>query len=71
LRHSVVANSVHTWCEMGIRTLLSQRGLEYLMDSINNISKEYNIKINNKTKLMRISRQGNHEVGTSIEGQQV
>jgi len=41
------------------------------MDSINNISKEYNNKINNKTKLMRISRQGNHEVGTSIEGQQV
>jgi len=31
----------------------SQRGLQYMMDSINEVSKEYNMKINTtKTKIM-------------------
>jgi len=50
----------------------SQRGLQYLMVSINKVSKEYNMKINTKkTKIMSISRQGNHKVRISIDGQQV
>jgi len=42
------------------------------MDNINEASKEYNMKINTKkTKIICISRQGNHRVRISIDGQQV
>jgi len=43
-----------------------------LIDNINKISKEYNMKINTKkTKIMCISRQWNRKVRISIDGQQV
>jgi len=47
-----------------------QRGLQYLIDSINEVSKEYNMEINaKKAKIMCISCQGNHTVRISIDGQ--
>jgi len=50
----------------------SERRLQCLIDNINRVSKECNMKINTKkTKIMCISCRGNHKVRTSIDGQQV
>jgi len=50
----------------------SEKGLQKLMDSLNERSKAYDMKIHvKKTKVMKISRKGGGEINIFLEGQKV
>jgi len=47
----------------------SQKGLQELMDNMNNVTREFSIKINvRKTKVMCISRKGNNKLKIHVAG---
>ena len=50
----------------------TQNELQNLMDRLNTVTKKYGMKINvKKTKVMCISRTGNHKLKILVEGQRV
>jgi len=51
----------------------SQNGLQQLMDNLNQVTREFDVKINaKKTKVMCISRKGsNNHLEIDVDGQQV
>ena len=50
----------------------SEKGLQRVMDELNNASKKYGMKINvKKTKVMKISKKGGGRVNLLIDGQKV
>ena len=50
----------------------SQKGLQQLMDNLNNVSRDLGMKINvKKTKVMCMSQKGNSKIEIYVDGQQV